>query len=326
MLIEHNIITRLQQAFSQCAPGITGIGDDAAVIPLNERKSYVITKDLLVEDKHFSLRYYDPESLAHKTLHVNLSDMAAMGAIPCYGVLGLSIPITLSEEFLDQFLNYFSLLCQDNGVHLIGGDTTASGDKFVISLTVIGRVETNQLKFRTGAQPGDLVAVVENLGYAHMGLIAIEKDTPGLELFKTAALRPLSRVKEGLWFGAQKNITAMMDISDGLYIDLMRLCEASKVGAQIDVESLIPSTDFLDACSKISLDPLECMLIGGEDYGLLVTIKADVYEEIARAFAAAFGYQLTHIGKITDTSGVKLIRKEKEVPFTYHPFSHFGEL
>lgn len=324
MLDEQDIIRRLQQATSHI--GVTGIGDDAAVIPLNETESYVITKDLLVEDLHFSLAYFDPESLAHKALHVNLSDIAAMGTLPCYVLLGIAIPSLLSEKFLHSFLDHFSRLCQKNNVHLIGGDTTASSGKLIISLTVIGRAVTSQLKFRNRAQPNELIAVAGNMGYAHLGLKALEEGMSDFEAFTSTSLRPMARVKEGLWFGAQSAVSSMIDLSDGLHIDLSRLCTASKVGSEILVNSLIPSSEFLDACIRLHLDPLESMLIGGEDYGLLVTLKADEYESIAHRFEELFGYQLTLIGKTTDTGVVKLMKNNREIPFVYRAFSHFGEL
>lgn len=325
MFNEQEIIERLRQAFIQTNQSVVGIGDDAAVIPLSDTENYVITKDLLVEDKHFSLRYFDPESLAHKALHVNLSDLAAMGATLCFALLGISIPLIFSEKFFDQFLMYFAEACQENGVHLIGGDTTASGDKFVVSLTLIGRAPLSHLKYRHTTKAGDIIAIAGNLGHAHMGLQALEKDIPGLESFKSSALQPIARLKEGLWFGAHKGVTAMMDVSDGLHIDLTRLCESSKVGAEIHVEDLILQKDFLKGCIQLKLDPLECLLVGGEDYGLLVTICASIYDEVSQTFEKNFGYPLLCVGKIIDGHSIKLMKKGSEMPFTYRPFSHFGE-
>lgn len=326
MFNEQEIIQELQQAFTQTNSEIIGIGDDAAVIPLSNVQSYVITKDLLVENKHFSLKYYDAKSLAHKALHVNLSDLAAMGATPSYATLGLAIPSSLSEDFLRDFLIHFTCSCKESGVHLIGGDTTASGDIFIISLTVVGRIQTAQLKFRHTAQVGDCIVLVGHLGHAHIGLNALEKDIPGLEEFKVAALQPVALIQEGSWLGGRRGVTAMMDLSDGLYVDLSRLCDASKVGAEIQVTNLNPSEDYIQSCSLLQLDPLECLLTGGEDYGLLLTINDDSYKEIADAFERTFGYQLTGIGKITDTGVVRLMKNGNEIPFTYRPFSHFGEL
>lgn len=326
MFNEQKIIDGLRQAFIQTNQSVVGIGDDAAVIPFSDTERYVITKDILVEDKHFSLKYFDPESLAHKALHVNLSDVAAMGAKPCYALSGVTIPLTFSEEFFEQFLRYLTETCQKNGVHLIGGDTTASGDKFVVSITLIGRAPLSNLKYRHTAKAGDIIAVAGNLGHASMGLQALEKEIPGFESFKSSALQPTARLQEGLWFGAHKGVTAMMDVSDGLYVDLSRLCESSKVGAEIYVEDLLSTIDFMKGCVQLKLDPLECLLVGGEDYGLLVTISSSIYDEISQTFEKNFGYPLLRVGKITNGCTIKLMKNGSEVPFTYRPFSHFGDL
>lgn len=326
MLDEHNIIKTLQKAFPHLSADIIGIGDDGAVIPLNERESYVVTKDLLVEDNHFRLAYFDAESLAHKALHVNLSDVAAMAAKPRFVLLGVSIPRDFKEDYLKQFLNDFGRLCLENDVQLIGGDTTASGDEFVISVTVIGQGMTQHLKFRRGARIGDIIAVAGNLGHAHLGLKALEGAFPGLEEFKMAALRPMARVREGLWMGQQKDIHTLMDLSDGLVLDLSRLSEASQVCAEIEINNLTPSKEFLQGCAKVGQDPLECMLVGGEDYGLLMTVTASAYDKIAKDFEQSFGYSLMRVGIISAGQGLRLKKDGEEVIFKYKLFSHFGEI
>lgn len=326
MFDEQNIIHTLQQSCPLFPSDIIGIGDDGAVIPFNETESYVITKDLLVEDNHFRLSYFDPESLAHKALHVNLSDVAAMGVKSRFVLLGLSIPPAFQEDYLHQFLVHFGRLCQENEVQLIGGDTTASGDKFVISVTVIGQGETQNLKFRRGAQIRDVIAVAGNLGHAHLGLKALEGAISGLALFKAAALKPMARVQEGLWLGQQQDIHSLMDLSDGLALDLFRLCVASQVCGEIDVNNLVTCKDFLQGCDLVGLDPLECMLVGGEDYGLLMTVSASAYDKIAKDFEQSFGYSMIRVGVIEEGQGILLKKGGEEIPFTYRPFSHFGEL
>ena len=313
---------------SQCSPHsstVVGIGDDAAIIPFNKAESYVITKDLLVEDKHFSLKYFNPESLAYKALHVNLSDIAAMGAESKFALLGLAIPSTVSSDFVDRFLNAFTENCKRHSIHLIGGDTTASSAKLFISLTVIGKGANEHLKFRHMAEAGDIICIAGDIGQAHAGLVALERGVSGVENLKVKALRPTARVKEGAWFGARAEITAMMDISDGLYVDLKRLCSSSKVGGEIFLQNLKPSLELSKVCSVLQIDTLECMLIGGEDYGLLVTIKPEFFKDVIEAFEQSFGYKLIKVGQITSSGSLKVINENTEIPFTYQPFSHFAE-
>lgn len=325
MLNEEKVVSYLKAQFSPYPREIIGIGDDAAIFPLNETKSYVVTKDLLIEDRHFSMKYFDPASLAQKTLHANLSDIAAMGAEANFVLLGMAIPSTFSSRFVDRFLHDFAENCKEHSIQLIGGDTTASNGKLFISLTAIGTCANDHFKFRHTAQAGDAICVAGEIGHAHAGLMALERDVSGLESIKAKALRPKARVKEGIWFGARDEITAMMDISDGLYIDLKRLCASSKVGAEILLQNLVPSKELSQTCSTLELDPLECMMIGGEDYGLIITIKPQFAEDVISAFEHAFGYKLTQIGTIIQTGPLKIINKGEEVPFTYRSFSHFGE-
>src|SRR5262249_33123508 len=153
----------------------------------------------------------------------------------------------------------FSTACKKQNIRLIGGDTTGSARHLFISVTVIGKAETKYLKFRSGAKAGDVVAVAGALGEAHAGLGALEKKIAGLEKVKARSLRPVARTGEGIWLARQKGVTAMMDISDGLYTDLGKLAEASKKGAMIDFDRLKPSKNLVEAAQKLKVDPLPCM-------------------------------------------------------------------
>lgn len=326
MLNEVDIIKKLQNEMKNVPCDVHGIGDDAAVFPLSDRISYVISKDLLVEDTHFRLRYFDPESLSHKALHVNLSDLAAMGATPQYVLLGLSIPKYLNQGWMDRFLEGIGSVCQKLGICLIGGDTTASHQGLFISVTVIGQAQNLHLKFRDGAKPGDFLCIAGHLGEAGAGLIALEKEISGFQGLKERALCPEALIQEGIWAGERPEVTAMIDISDGLYIDLSRLCQASHVGAIVELSTLQPSKALEEGCHKLNLIPLECMLTGGEDYALLMTIGAEDYPIIARDFKERFGYSLTNIGTIAKDKDVILTQNGIPTSFAYTSFSHFKEL
>lgn len=325
MLNEADIIRTLQAAFAPSL-GVVGIGDDAAVLPLNASENYVVTKDILVENRHFRLNYAAAADLAHKSLHVNLSDIAAMGATPLFALLGIALPPQLPKAWVGEFLGGFAEACKKQKVQLIGGDTTASERDLFISVTVLGRAKKTHLKFRRGAKPGDAVCVAGSLGEAHAGLTALEKNARGLKHVKAGFLAPAARVAEGAWLGGQSGVTAMMDLSDGLYVDLTRLLTASKAGASVDLESLRPSAHLTEACGRLKLDARECMLAGGEDYGLLLTINSKAEEKLKRAFQKRFGYPLVTIGAVRAKRGLELREGGKPVPFTGRPFSHFGEL
>jgi thiamine-monophosphate kinase len=318
MLSEANIIEYLHAEFP------TNIGDDAAVIPLSETSSYVLTKDVLIEDVHFRRVYYDPASLAHKALHVNLSDLAAMGAKPQFVLLGLSIPASYEKE-IHEFLKGFSKACKDASVILIGGDTTQSPDKLFISITAIGVAETSKIKYRNRALPGDVICFAGVLGHAHLGLMALEAEVKGLQTFKKVCLKPIARLQEGAWLSHKKEVTAMMDLSDGLFIDLQRLCASSKVAANIQLEQLMPSEEFVNACQQLGLDPLQVQLTGGEDYGLLLTVAPEAYANLTTEFKRTLGYDLQSIGHIVPGEGVYFMQQGSPRELLLKPFSHFGE-
>lgn len=325
MLKEADIIKTLQSAFAPIS-GVVGIGDDAAVLPFNETESYVVTKDILVEHRHFRLTTTDAASLAHKALHVNLSDVAAMGAEPLFVLLGIALPANSDEVWVSQFLGSFAEACKKQSLILVGGDTTASERDLFISVTVIGKAKMKNLKFRRGAKTGDILCVAGALGEAHAGLVALETNAQSLDAVKAKLLRPLALCAEGVWLGAEAGVTAMMDVSDGLVVDVGRLLQASKTGAVIDVEALQTSSNLAEASAKLSIDARECMLVGGEDYALLLTVSPSNFEKLAKDFQEKFGYALTKLGVITDRKKLELREGGNPFLFPYKPYSHFGEL
>lgn len=318
MLNEIQIINQLKAHFPQY------IGDDAAVIPASGDQSYIISKDLLVEDNHFCTSYFSAANLAHKALHVNLSDIAAMGGKAQFVLCGIAIPME-QTQYAQDFLAALVTACKDANVILIGGDTTRSTDKLFISISVIGSSITDNIKYRSTAKVGDAICVIGNLGYAHLGLIACEQALPGLQDYKNIFLCPTAKMNEGLWLAEEPGVNSMMDISDGLYIDLKKLCESSRVAAHIELNDLQSSTAFKNVCDHLQLDAINVMLTGGEDYGLLCTVDNMHYAKLAEDFKHKFGYPLQRIGNIV--TGADIHFTENAVPkhLPLKPFSHFGE-
>lgn len=301
MLSEQQVIQKLTQA---CP---SHIGDDAAV--LNSTPSIVISKDILNEDVHFRLRYFTPDALAHKALHINLSDIAAMGATPKYVLLGLGIPKHF-EDKVEAFLNAFTEACHKANVILIGGDTTQA-KALTLSVTAIGETDPKQIKHRHTAKAGDMLCVTGNLGLAYQGLQALEQNTPANKEAIEACLTPTARIKEGIWLGGQASVHAMMDISDGLYLDVKKLCEASSLGAKIDVDNF---------------DDITAALTGGEDYELLFTVDKQHVQALKQAFDAQFTCKMNCIGEIQKDENICFLLDGKPFVPKIKPFLHFGEL
>ena len=211
------------------ANGFEGIGDDCAVLPVGGDEALVFTADLLIEDVHFLRRAASPEELARKALHVNLSDVAAMGAHPVATLLSLALPAdTVRSDWAERFARGYAEASAEAGVNLIGGDTTASPSGVSINVTAIGRAPFACLKRRDAARPGDVVLAAGELGASAAGLrdlLAGRYDTPLACLHK----RPEAQVAEGEWLGRRGEVHAMMDLSDGLASDLVHILERSGV-------------------------------------------------------------------------------------------------
>ena len=318
MLNEAHLIQSLKESF----PGF--IGDDAAVLPLFNQKSQLITKDLLIENRHFKTHYVDAASLAHKALHVNLSDIAAMGGKPTYILCGIAIPERLAS-YATHFLNELTTACKAANVILIGGDTTASNDTLCISITAIGEAQNHHLKYRTHAKPQQRLCHIGNLGLAHLGLTAFERGIPALNTFKHAFLYPTALCKAGAWLAQHADVTSMMDVSDGLYIDLTRLCKASNIGAKVYCHTLPHDDLFINACNTLTLDPLTTQLTGGEDYGLLFTVNANAAQALSTTFLKQFHHPIHCIGEMTQAPNITLYDHDNIITPTLTPFSHFGE-
>jgi thiamine-monophosphate kinase len=314
MLSESKIIADLKSSFPEY------IGDDAAVLELQSDKRTLISKDILVEDIHFRTSYCDAKSLAHKALHVNLSDLAAMGGTPEFVLLGIAFP-TMHQGYVQNFLESFALACQDARVVLIGGDTTRSPDKLFLSITVTGSASAKNVKYRHDAKPRDLICVAGDLGHAHLGLIACERSLSGFDDYKRAFLRPIAKVGEGSWLAKQPGVHAMMDISDGLYIDLKRLCAASKVQGRLELERLQQTKKFTAA--SVELDVKDAALVGGEDYGLLFTVSPKHYEALFEGFVRQFEYEVKRVGVITNGRGLSLTQNGLVKAMSSKPFAHF---
>jgi len=280
-----------------------GIGDDAAVIKSGEKK-LVLTKDLLIEDVHFIFSCHPPALLGRKSLCINLSDIAAGGCTPKYALLGLGLPSKVKAEWVREFFSGFKEASLEYNTALIGGDVTQAG-KVVISISLIG--EGERYIRRGGAQPGDLLYVSGSLGDSAQGLI-LSKQGIGLgeglntDFLLRAFFDPIPRVSLGKKLAELKLASAMIDISDGLSVDLEHICEESSSGAEIELNRVPISAEL----SSVSERPLDLALHGGEDYQLLFAVPSEKEKQVSNLFNK---FRITKIGRII--SGKDIFIKSK---------------
>ncbi len=300
---EFGLIDRIKEKLPPPTQSVLkGIGDDAAICALGKDRILVSTVDLLVEGIHFDLSYTSPYFLGRKSLAVNLSDIAAMGAQPLYALISIALPSRLKVEFVDELISGFLEMAKENSVFLIGGDTSASPDKLFISVTLLGEGTKEKLIFRRGAAVGDDIYVTGTLGDSLGGMKILQqrKREPlsQAESYLVARhLNPSARVKEGQII-AQRNLAhAMIDVSDGLLSDLTHICTESKVGATIWVEE-IPLSSSLKIIAENKGEPAwKIALTGGEDYELLFTAPAEKAGEI-QELNKEWNCGVTKIGRI----------------------------
>lgn len=289
--------------------GFEPIGDDCTVLSMGD-EALVMTTDMLIEDVHF-LRFASlAEEVGHKSLMVNISDVAAMGAKPVATLLSIALPESAQGEWAERFMRGYHEASQREGVALVGGDTTASKDKIAINVVAIGRAPMKNIKRRSEAKVGDVVAVTGKLGTSSKGLVDIMFGDLNTAAAKHHRLGQ-ARTAEGAWLGARSEVHAMMDISDGIASDIKHIMELSKVGAEIHIDKIPTDYDIRFATT------------GGEDYELLLTVAPDRFDEVASALLNATGTTLTAIGRITEGDTLTWLENGKKSELELKGFTHF---
>lgn len=330
---ERDFIRRLGRVGARAVHDLlVGIGDDAAVVRVSSEKVLVAAVDALVEDVHFRRRYFPPDAVGHKALAVNLSDLAAMGATPRFCLLTLALPAGCAVDFADRLVDGLLSLADRFGVALIGGDTSSSPERMFVDVMVLGEAAPGRTALRSGARVGDAIFVSGELGNAAAGLRYLEDGHATGALVPSAAiqaaidslLRPIPRVELGRSLVERSLVTAMMDVSDGLSIDLSRMCEASGVGAVLDADAIPLATGAKVIALRNRQDPFDLALHGGEDYELLFTAPPELRAEIEAL--ATPDVPMTRIGEIRPArEGVRLVRDGKSKSLAARGFDHFRE-
>ena len=298
------------------------VGDDAALFSVAQGMQLAVTTDTLAAGTHF---FHDtsPHDLGWKTLAVNLSDLAAMGAAPRWALLALTLPVA-DEDWIAAFAEGFFDCAGRYGVEVIGGDTTRG--PLAMTVTLFGEVPAGQAVTRAGGQPGDDLWVSGCPGLAALGLMSLQNRVRLTDASRALAAlhRPTPRVEAG---EALRGIAhAMLDVSDGLAGDLGHLCERSKLGALLDA-AMLPLAPLIAAGADEAL-ARQTLLTGGDDYELLFSAPPQARETLA-VLARKLDLPLTRIGQLAEEAGLVLLSDGPGVaprPLNVCSYDHFARL
>ena len=307
---EFGLIDRIKSGFkTRQQSTILGINDDAAIIDTG-KNYHLLSTDMLLEGVHFDLSYMPLQHLGYKAISVNVSDIAAMNGIPRQVTVSIGLSNRFSVEAVDALYEGIKKACETFEVDLVGGDTTSSRTGLVISVSVLGEVEKKSVVKRNTANTKDIICVTGDLGGAYIGLQVLEREKQ--EFQGNPDMQPqLEELK--------LTPTAMIDVSDGLASDLMHICSQSKVGAVIYEDKLPIDQQTYQTSVDFKIDPVTCVLNGGEDYELLFTIRQEDFEKLKNHPDIHF------IGYIQEEDkGINLVTKsENVVPIQAQGWNHF---
>ena len=296
---------------------LKGIGDDAAVLDFKDKK-VVVSTDIMVEGVHFDLAYMPLKHLGYKAVVTNVSDICAMNAKATQITVSIAVSNRFPLEALEELYDGITLAANEYKVDVIGGDTTSSQKGLIISITVLGEADAEEIVYRNGAKATNLLVVTGDIGAAYMGLQVLEREKqvfqvnpnsqPDLELYTyliERQLKPEARKDvRTLLHALEIKPTAMIDISDGLSSEIIHLCKQSNVGCNLYEDKLPLDPQFINVCEEFNIDSTTVAINGGEDYELLFTIPIEDFDKIKG------NPNFTIIGHMTEESeGIHLVTR-----------------
>ncbi|NLR92356.1 thiamine-phosphate kinase [Flammeovirga agarivorans] len=311
---------------------VKGIGDDAAVIDCGD-DYMVVSTDMLLEGIHFDLSFMPLQHLGYKAIAVNVSDIAAMNALPEQVTVSIAVTNRFSVEAIDMIYQGINAACKNYNVDLVGGDTTSSRSGLVISVTATGRVAKDKIAYRSGAKKDDIICMSGDVGAAYMGLQVLLREKkvfeadpnmqPKLDDYEYIVgrqLRPEARTDFIHDFRELGIVpTSMIDVSDGVASEILHLCKASNVGAVIYEQKIPVDQRTFDAAHEFNIPSVTPGLNGGEDYELLFTISQDDYKKVEK------NPNIYFIGYVDEepNSARMVTVGEQIVPLSAQGFKHF---
>jgi thiamine-monophosphate kinase len=294
-----------EQILDAIRPFTVGIGDDAALWQPSRSHRSAISTDMLVEGVDFTRDAMSVRDVGWRAMAANVSDLAAMGAKPVLATVALGFP---ESTTLDEIVELYRGIaeCAAGAKLVVAGGDLSRAATLTVAITVVGEVRPSNVKTRAGGRPGDVVAVTGPLGAARAGLELTRNPKLIDGYLRDEALnafrRPAPRDGEGRFLGASRNVTAMIDCSDGLSTDLTRLAAASGCGAVVESVPLARSARVVaQACGE---DPERFGLAGGEDFELIAAIRPRAFPHLAARYAARFKRELLRVGVLRAEPGV----------------------
>lgn len=275
---ELDLVETIKKLFNSGVPGLSlGIGDDCAAFRPARGMELLVTTDTLCEHIHFNRQFTTPKKLGGKLASVNLSDIASMGGAPKYALLSLNLTGAVDKKWINGFLEGFRDVIESRGCFLIGGNISSAANDLSFSATIIGEVKPALRLDRAKAAPGDAIYITGTPGDSAMGLSLLmerrKNYTAGERYLIERHLCPTARVEWGLALASKKIPTAMIDVSDGVALDLYRMLTASGVRAELDLVNFPLSKTARQTLAEHGAGLWRTILSGGEDYELLFTVS-----------------------------------------------------
>jgi thiamine-monophosphate kinase len=304
---EFGLIARVTARLEAGPSTLVGPGDDGAVVAASDGR-VVVSTDALVEGRHFRRDWSTGVDVGHRAAGANLADIAAMGAVPTALVVALCAPATLDVRWAEDLADGLGAEAAKTGASVVGGDMSSS-PTLMLSVTALGDLHGVAPVLRSGARPGDVVAMAGRLGYAAAGYTVLSRGFRTPKLLVEAYRRPEIPYAAGPE-AARRGATSMIDISDGLIADLGHVATASRVAIDLDKAAFDVPPQMRDAAQALGTDPYQWVLGGGEDHALVATFPD----------GTTLPDGFTPIGKVVDGSGVTVDGKPHKGPAGWDHF------
>lgn len=320
MINELSALRLIEEQFENASKCVeVGIGDDAAAVSIKPGRLLLATTDCQVEDVHFIKSLISPRDLARKAVAVSVSDIGAMGGTPKFILASLGFSKDEDESLIDELIRGFRASEEEFEVRLIGGNLSSS-EKLFLDVTALGEVGPENIVRRSGAAPGDIICVSGTLGDSALGMKVLGKGDTGEAgaYLIDRHIMPKPQLALGRLLAEKKLVTSMIDVSDGLLLDLERITVHQGTGAEIKIEKIPVSREYGYLVSDYTSDRYELALSGGEDYELLFTVSPEKWGQIDK-ISNGIGIQITKIGRVTkepvlrvlDANGDEIIIKQR---------------